>query len=130
MLANRTIAEAARSMLQGAGMTNGFWECAVSTAVHVRNRAPSRANDYVSPHERLFGNIPDLSYLRVFGCLAYWHITTMRTKLEPTSERLVFVGYEGSSKSYKLWNLRTHRFVISTDVTFEETIFPLRIEPP
>ena len=128
--ANRTIAEAARSMLQGAGMTNGFWECAVSTAVHVRNCAPSRANDYVSPHERLFGNTPDLSYLRVFGCLAYRHITTMRTKLEPTSERLVFVGYEGSSKSYKLWNPRTHRFVISTDVTFEETIFPLRIEPP
>ena len=126
--ANRTIAEAARSMLQGAGMTNGFWECAVSTAVHVRNRALSRANDYASPHERLFGNPPDISYLRVFGCLAYRHITTMRTKLDATSERLVFVGYEGSSKSYKLWNPQTHRFVISTDVTFEETIFPLRVE--
>ena len=61
--ANCTVAEAARAMLQGASMTNGFWECAVSTAVHVRNRAPSRANDYMSPHERLFGSAPDLSYL-------------------------------------------------------------------
>ena len=128
--ANRTVAEAARAMLQGAGMKNGFWECAVSTAVHVRNRAPSRANNYISPHERLFGGAPDLSYLRTFGCLAYRHITTMRTKLDPTSERLVFVGYEGSSKSYKLWNPQTHSFVVSTDVTFEETIFPLRDESP
>lgn len=50
--------------------------------------------------------------------------------MDPTSERLVFTGYEGSSKSYKLWNPQTHRFVISTDVIFEETIFPLRVEPP
>jgi transposase InsO family protein len=52
--ANRTMAEAARAMMQGAGMSQGFWECAVATAVHIRNRAPSRVTGYVSPHERLF----------------------------------------------------------------------------
>lgn len=54
----------------------------------------------------------------------------MRTKWDPTSEHLVFVGYEGSSKSYKLWSPQTHMFVPSTDVTFEETVFPLCIEHP
>ena len=61
--ANRTIAEAARAMLQSAGMTNGFWECAVSTAIHVHNRAPSRATNYASPHECLQKEKPDISYL-------------------------------------------------------------------
>jgi len=45
--ANRTVAEAAQAMLQSAGMSNGFWECAVSTAIHVCNRAPSRVNNYI-----------------------------------------------------------------------------------
>ena len=123
--ANRTIVGAARALLQSAGMSNMFWESAISTAVHVRNRAPSRVNNYVSPHEKLFGQAPDISYLRTFGCLAYRHVTETRTKFDPTSECLVFTGYKGSTKSYKLWNPKAQKFIISTDVTFEETIFPL-----
>jgi len=34
---NWTVAEAARAMLQAAGMSPGFWEFAVATTVHVRN---------------------------------------------------------------------------------------------
>ena len=127
--ANRTVASAARALLQTAGMTNNFWECAISTAAHARNRAPSRVNDYVSPHERLFGQQPDLSYLRVFGCLAYRHITSTRKKFDATSERLIFVGYERASKGYRLWDPRTRKIVVSTDVTFEENIFPLHTRP-
>ena len=108
---------------------NQFWECAVSTAVHARNRAPSRVNDYLSPHERLFGQPPDLLHLCVFGCLAYRHITSARRKFDATSERLIFVGYEGSSKGYKLWDPWARKIVISTDVTFEENVFPLHIRP-
>ena len=128
--ANRTIDGAACAMLQSVGMANTFWGCAVATTIHVRNRAPSRTNNYVSPHETLFGHPPDLSSLHVFGCLAYQHITQPRHKFDPTSERLVFMGYEGSTKGYKLWNPRTHKFIVSTDVTFEETTFPLRTQSP
>ena len=60
-------------MLQAAGMSPGFWEFAVATAVHVRNRAPSQVIGYVSPHERLLKSTLDLSYLHTFGCLAYAH---------------------------------------------------------
>ena len=91
--ANHTVAEAARAMLQSASMTNGFWECAVATATHVRNHAPSRVNEYQSPHEQLLGQKPDLSYLWTFGCLAYAHTMTNQTKSDATSQKLVFVGY-------------------------------------
>ena len=97
--------------------------------MHARNCAPLRVNDYLSPHEKLFGQPPNLSYLRVFGCLAYRHITSARKKFDATSERLIFVGYEGSSKGDKLWDPQARKIVISTDVTFEENVFPLRIRP-
>ena len=74
--ANRTMAEAAQAMLQSTGMSQGFWECAVAIAVHVRNCAPSCVTGNVSPHEQLFGQPPDLSYLHIFGCLAYAHTMT------------------------------------------------------
>ena len=128
--ANRTVAEAARAMLQSVGMSIGFWECAVSTAIHVRNRAPSRATDYTSPHEHLHKEKLDISYLRVFGCLAYAHITSARMKFDPTSHKQVFMGYDGPTKGYKLWDPITHKLVVSTDVIFEESVFPLHTPKP
>jgi hypothetical protein len=37
---NRTILEAAHSMLHAAGLLFDFWEYAVLTAVYLRNRSP------------------------------------------------------------------------------------------
>ena len=54
---------------------------------------------------------------------------TNRTKYDPTSQKLVFVGYDNSTKGYKLWNPSSKRTVISTDVVFEETVFPLKSTP-
>jgi len=73
---NQTIDEAAWAMLQSAGMSQGFWECAIATAVHIWNCAPSCVTGYVSPHECFFGQPPDVSYLCIFGCLTYTHTTT------------------------------------------------------
>ena len=33
--ANQTMAEATQTMLQSAGMSQGFWQCPVATAVHI-----------------------------------------------------------------------------------------------
>ena len=38
----------------------------------------------------------------------------------------MFVGYDNSIKGYKLWNPLSHSTVISTNVVFEESIFPLK----
>lgn len=52
-----------QAILLMAGMSNTFWECTIATAVHVRNRAPSCANNYSSPHECLFNCTQPSSYL-------------------------------------------------------------------
>lgn len=127
---NRTIVESAKSMLHTAGLSNGFWEAAVSTAVHVRNRAPKRSLGWRTPYEVLTGRKPDVSYFRTFGCLAYRLVPRdKRLKLAPNAESLVFVGYEFGTKGYRLWDKHSRKFVISTDVVFDENIFPNRPTP-
>lgn len=71
---NRTLVESAKSMLHAAGLSYAFWEEAILTAVHVRNRAPKGALDWRTSFEKVTNTVPDVSHFRVFGCLAYRHI--------------------------------------------------------
>ena len=63
--ANRTVMEAARSMLHAVSQPMKFWGAAVATAVYLRNRSPTRALNGVTPYEAWRGEKPDLSHLRV-----------------------------------------------------------------
>jgi hypothetical protein len=71
---NRTIMEKASAMLHHAGMSQGFWETAVATACHLYNRTPTHSNKWRTPLELWNGTIPDVSYFRVYGCKAYYHV--------------------------------------------------------
>jgi len=69
------------------------------------------------------GKAPDISYFRVFGCLAYVFIKKDQcNKLEPKSHPMIFLGYESGSKVYRF--LDEGRIVISANAVFDETIFP------
>jgi transposase InsO family protein len=128
--ANRTVVNTARAMLHTAGLSYGFWERAIDTAVFVRNRAPTQSINFKTPYELLTGRHPDTSFLRTFGCLAYHTIPPVnRHKLAPSAEKLTFAGYDAHTKGYKLWDNQKHRFIVSPDATFEESIFPHRIQP-
>jgi transposase InsO family protein len=67
---NRSIVEAARTMLEEKSMPKFYWAEAVRTAVYIQNRI----GDKVSAHERYFGTKPNLRHLRVFSSIAYVHI--------------------------------------------------------
>ena len=128
---NRTILDKMRSMLHGASLSLGFWELAVDAAVHTYNRTPSRVIGWRTPHELWTTNVPDVSYFRVFGCLAYVHVPQgKRQKLDPRSVQMTFVGYEPGSKGYRLWNPTTRTIVLSRDVTFNERSFPAKASSP
>ena len=71
---NRTIMEAARSMLFHSKMPQRFWAEAVNTAVYLRNRSPTVAVKDKVPFELWYGKKPSVSHLRVFGCNAYVRI--------------------------------------------------------
>ena len=82
---NRTLVESAWGMLSHAQLSKSFWAEAISTAACIRNRMP---------YERWYERKPDVSHLKVFGCMAYAHLPeSRRKKLDKKSEKLRFVGY-------------------------------------
>ena len=67
-----------------AGLPDSYWAEAVSTAAYLKNRTATTAFEKVmTPYERWYGKKPNLSNLRVFGCMAYAHIPDcLRRKLK------------------------------------------------
>ncbi|KAE8735609.1 hypothetical protein F3Y22_tig00000340pilonHSYRG00771 [Hibiscus syriacus] len=117
---NRTILDMARSMLKSKKLPKEFWAEAVSCAVYLSNRSPTRSVWGKTPQEAWSGRKPGISHLRTFGSTAHVHVPDeRRTKLDDKSESFIFIGYDANSKGYKLYNPDNKKFVISRDV-FEE----------
>ena len=121
---NRTLIETARSMIYHAKVPLKFWAEAVNTAVYLRNRSPTSALKDKTPFECWFGEKPDVSNLRVFGCICFVHTPNrLRKKLDPKSTKAIFVGYHLGTKGYKLYDLSSKRFIRSRNVLFYEQKF-------
>ena len=71
---NRTLVEKVRSMLADSRLPQKFWAEALSTAVYLINRSPTKALDKTTPFEAWYEKKPNVSHLRVFGSSAYAHI--------------------------------------------------------
>jgi hypothetical protein len=111
----------ARSMMNGKNLPNKYWGEAVACSVHILNRAPTKSLKDKSPYEAWTSKKPDISYFRVFGCVAYAHVPDdLQKKLDNKSEKCIFVGNNEQSKAYRLFNPITEKFIISRDVKFQE----------
>ena len=118
-------------MLHHAGLSHGFWQLAVACAVHLYNRTPMRRLKWRAPITVWNGTVPDVSYLRVFGCKAFVHVQKAhRHKLEKKALEMTFVGYAEGTKGYMFWNPANRSIVTSRDVTFDENTFPARKNLP
>lgn len=120
---NRTLQEAALSMILHAGVSKGFWAEAVCSATYIRNRVITTATG-VTPYERWYGKKPDVSNFRVFGCTAYAHVPdSSRQKLDQKAVKMRFVGYSLTQKGYRLYDENKRKVFIRRDVIFNETDF-------
>ncbi|MCO5556318.1 hypothetical protein L7F22_009865 [Adiantum nelumboides] len=119
---NRSLMEMARCMLKDKSLPHKLWMEAVACATHVLNRCPTRALKTITPYESWYDRKPSISYLRVFGCLAYAHIPQqLRGKLDDKAVKCIFVGYSSGSKGYRLYNPSTNKIFESRDLIFAET---------
>ncbi|RVW33033.1 Retrovirus-related Pol polyprotein from transposon TNT 1-94 [Vitis vinifera] len=118
---NQTLVQRARCMRIDAGLSKKFWAEAVNTAAYLVNRSPSTAIDFKTPQEVWSGKPSNYSGLKIFGCPAYAHVSD--GKLEPRAMKCIFLGYATGVKGYRLWCTedRTPKFIISRDVTFDES---------
>ena len=113
--------ESACSMMAQAGLCEHYWAEAVATATYIRNRLPTRSLKNKTPHERWFDRKPDLSHVRVFGCMCYVYIPEV-TKKEKCSkaEKPRFIGY---TKGYHLFDERTSKILVCWDFIFNKSDF-------
>ncbi|GJR74592.1 ribonuclease H-like domain-containing protein [Tanacetum coccineum] len=118
---NRTLIEAARTMLADSFLPNTFWAEAVSTACYVLNRVLVTKPHNKTPYELLTGKLPIISYIRPFGC----HVTILNTidhlgKFARKSDEGFLVGYSLQSKAFRVYNLETKRVEENLHITFSE----------
>jgi hypothetical protein len=68
---NKVLFARVRRLLDHSGMDTVMWREASHHAVHILNITPSRSLGNITPHEAAYGVVPNVSKLRVFGCVAF-----------------------------------------------------------
>ena len=120
---NRTVQEAARTMLLEANLSETFWREAVSTVVYVINRAQLRVNSNKTPYELWNERKATVDYFKNFGSKCYIKIIDDNLgKFHSRADEGIFVGYSTEKRPYKCYNKRLKKIVESIDVTVDEDI--------
>lgn len=100
---------------------NYLWGEAVRNTTYLLNRVATRVLKEKTPYEALRGRKPNLSHIRVFGCIGYAKtVKPHLKKLEDRSRMLVHLGTEPGSKAYRMFDPQDQKVVVSRDVVFDE----------
>ena len=94
-----------------------------NAVVYVQNQLSHSALGLKTSEEMFTKKKPEVSHLKIFGCLVFIHILKeKRNKLEPLGKKGTFVGYCEVSKAFRIY-IPGHRHIeISRDVTFDEEV--------
>nr|GEX35944.1 ribonuclease H-like domain-containing protein [Tanacetum cinerariifolium] len=100
---NRTLIEAARTMLVDSKLPTTFWAEIVNTACYVQNMALVVILHNKTPYELFRGRTPTLSFMRPFGC----HVTILNTldhlgKFDGKAYEGYFAEYSMNSKAFRM----------------------------
>jgi hypothetical protein len=118
---NRAIIGAARSMLHDQSLPLYLWAEACATTIYLQNRSPHRILGKMTPEEAFTSRRPDVEHIRIFGCSTFSHVPSeRRTKLDPTAQQGILVGYSEVSKAYRIYIPPLRKVQVSRDVRFEE----------
>ncbi|GJV13019.1 retrovirus-related pol polyprotein from transposon TNT 1-94 [Tanacetum coccineum] len=118
---NRTLIEAARTMLIYAKALLFLWAEAIATTCYTQNRSIIRLRHGKIPYERLHDKPPDSSFFHVFGALCYpTNDSENLGKLQPKADIGIFIGYAPTKKAFRIYNRRTRRITETIHVDFDE----------
>ncbi|GJU51920.1 retrovirus-related pol polyprotein from transposon TNT 1-94 [Tanacetum coccineum] len=118
---NRTLVEAARTMLSASKLPLSFWAEAVATACYTQNRSIIISTHGKTAYHIINDRKPSIKHLHIFGCTCY--ITRDGENLDKMKEKgdpCVMVGYSTQSKGYRVYNKRTRLIAESIHIKFDE----------
>ncbi|KAI3493174.1 hypothetical protein L1887_42164 [Cichorium endivia] len=127
---NRSLCEAARTMLNFANLPMYFWAEAISTACFTQNRSYIHKRFHITPYEVLNRRKPNVKFLHIFGCRCF--ILNMKdhlTKFNDKSEEGIFLGYSQDSKAYRVMNKRTRRIEETFNLSFDDYYIKKSLHP-
>nr|GEU48121.1 hypothetical protein [Tanacetum cinerariifolium] len=118
---NRTLIEAARTMLADAKLPVTFWAEAVNTACYVQNKVLVNKSQDKTLYELFNSSIHAIGFLRPFRC----HIMILNTldhlgKFDAKRVEGYFVRYSLSRKAFRVLNKRTKKIEKNLHVEFLE----------
>ncbi|GKB15097.1 putative ribonuclease H-like domain-containing protein [Tanacetum coccineum] len=118
---NRTLIEAARTMLVDSKLPTTFWAEAVNTACYVLNRVLVIKPHNKTPYKLIHGRTPLIDFMKPFGC----PVTILNTKdhlgnFDGKAYEGFFVGYYVVSKAMGVFNKRTRIVEENLNIRFLE----------
>ncbi|GJS03897.1 retrovirus-related pol polyprotein from transposon TNT 1-94 [Tanacetum coccineum] len=118
---NRTLVEAARTMLSAAKVPLFFWAEAIATACFTQNRSLVVPRHKKTPYHIINGRKPSLKFFHIFGSLCYIVKDGENlNKMKEKGDACIFVGYSTQSRAYRVFNKRTRVIVETIHVNFDE----------
>lgn len=121
---NRTIVEAARSMLNPSKLPKGLWAEACNTAAYLLNRTGKSSVQNKVPYELWYGHpVGRLDHLRIFGTRCYVHVNKkFRSKFDNKAVLGHLVGYVNDKDGFRVWIPSQRKLVMSHDVKFQPEV--------
>ncbi|GJZ10642.1 retrotransposon protein, putative, ty1-copia subclass [Tanacetum coccineum] len=115
---NRTLLDMVRSMMNLTTLPLSFWDYALESATRILNMVPTKKVDK-TPYELWYGKVPNLSYLKVWGCEALVKRDTP-DKLEQRSVKCIFIGYPKETMGYYFYFPPENKIVVARYAEFFE----------
>ncbi|GKA12161.1 retrovirus-related pol polyprotein from transposon TNT 1-94 [Tanacetum coccineum] len=118
---NRTLVEAARTMLIVSKLPEFLWAEAVPTACFTQNRSIIHTQYNKTSYELLRGRKLNIAYFHMFGSLFYpTNDHDDLGKMKPKADIGVFIGYSETSIGFRIYNRRTKMIMETIHVKFDE----------
>ena len=123
---NRTLIEAARTMLQDANLPTSFWAEAINIACYIQNRTLVNKLVGNTPYFIMRRRKPTSKHLHVFGskCYILKDNSEYVGKFDSKAFEAIFLGYSLERTTYRVYVIDQQKVMESMDVTFNDNKYP------
>ncbi|GKE71470.1 retrovirus-related pol polyprotein from transposon TNT 1-94, partial [Tanacetum coccineum] len=128
---NRTLIEAARTMLSGSVFSKQYWTEAVATTCYTQNISTIVKRHIKTPYEIFRKKIPNINFLHVFGCPVYIHNHKDHLgKFDEKADDGYLLRYSLVSKAFRVFNTRRQQTEETYHITFDESLDAIKFSKP